>query len=336
MTDSSSARQTLRLGTRASRLARWQADWVAGQLRQLGHAVEIVEIATRGDGPEKGVRNLLCEAPVGPSGQKVPDTFFGPDIGSPGVFTKAIQQALAAGEIDLAVHSLKDLPTEPVAGLVLAAVPPRESPADALVARAAASFETLPRGARVGTGSLRRQAQLRHARPDLRVEGIRGNVDTRLAKLDDNSEGRRFDAVVLAEAGLKRLGLADRITQVLAWEIMLPAVGQGALGIECRHDDAATRQALAPLDDPATHAAVRAERSLLAHLRGGCLAPIGAYAQLQNGKLQLSAVVLSPDGSRRLAEQAAAAPEEAESLGERLAEALLARGAAQLIAACRP
>lgn len=314
MTDSSSARQTLRLGTRASRLARWQADWVADRLRQLGRTVEIVEIATHGDAE-----------PIAPI----------IDIGSPGVFTKAIQRALVAGEIDLAVHSLKDLPTEVVPGLTLGAVPPRESPADVLVARAATAFESLPHGARIGTGSLRRQAQLRYARPDLCVEAIRGNVETRLRQLDDDLEGGRFDAVVLAEAGLKRLGLAERITQVLAWELMLPAVGQGALGVECRSEDVSTRRALAPLDDAATHAAVRAERSLLAHLRGGCLAPIGAYAQLQNGTLQLSAVVLHPDGSQRLAEAGTAAMTEAESLGRHVAEALVARGAAELIAACR-
>lgn len=314
MTDSSTAGQSLRLGTRASRLARWQAEWVADRLRQLGHAVEIVEIATQGD--------VEATAPI-------------VDIGAPGAFTKSIQRALLAGDVDLAVHSLKDLPTEAVAGLTLAAVPPRESAADVLVAREADSFASLPQGARVGTGSLRRQAQLRHARPDLRVEGVRGNVETRLRKLEDGDEGGRFDAIVLAEAGLKRLGLAERITEVLSWDVMLPAVGQGALGIECREDDAGTRQAVAALDDVATHAAVRAERVLLAELQGGCLAPIGAYVRPEGGEIHLSAVVLSADGSRRLAEEATAPAADADALGQRVAAALLVRGAAKLIAEYR-
>jgi hydroxymethylbilane synthase len=314
MADSSTAQPEMRLGTRASILARWQAEWVAGRLTQLGQAVEVVEITTQGDVEQRG--------PIA-------------DIGSPGVFTKSIQRALVAGEVDLAVHSLKDLPTEPVAGIVLAAVPVRESSADVLIARAANSFEALPRGARIGTGSLRRQAQLRHARPDVQVEAIRGNVETRLAKLE-HDDGGHFDAVVLAEAGLKRLGLVERITQVLPWAIMLPAVGQGALGIECRDDDSATRQSLAKLDDPTTHAAVRAERSLLAHLRGGCLAPIGAYAHTNGDELRLSAVVLSPDGSQRLYEEATTSQgEDAESLGRRVADRLLSRGAAKLIATAR-
>jgi hydroxymethylbilane synthase len=312
MTDFSSRQRTFRLGTRRSKLARWQAEWVAARLRQLGHAVDIVEITTHGDVQQLG--------PVA-------------DIGSPGVFTKEIQRAVLAGEVDIAVHSLKDLPTEPVAGRVLAAVPPRESAADVLVARdaAAASLAALPARARVGTGSLRRQAQLRFARRDLQVESVRGNVDTRLRKLDEG----QFDAVVLAEAGLKRLGARDRITQVLPFDVMLPAVGQGALGIECRTDDANTLAALAALDDAATHAAVLAERSLLAQLRGGCLAPIGALGRIEDGRLHLSAVVVSADGSRRLDASDAASPDDAVALGRRVADALLAQGAAELIAASR-
>jgi hydroxymethylbilane synthase len=321
------APRTLRLGTRASKLARWQADWVAAQLRARGHTVEIIEITTSGDEQQAG--------PVA-------------NIGAPGVFTKEIQRAVLAGDADLAVHSLKDLPTDAVDGLVLAAVPPRENPSDVIVARSTeqgarsedrhppssplhAPCSMLPASASVGTGSLRRQAQLRHLRPDLVIENIRGNVDTRLRKLDDGE----FDAIVLAAAGLRRLGLADRISQVLPFDVMLPAVGQGALGIECRTNDADTRAALLSIDDPDTHAAVLAERSLLAHLSGGCLAPIGALAQNQNGILRLVAAVLSPDGSQRLSASEAASADDADRLGQQVAQTLLAQGAAELIAASR-
>ncbi len=189
----------------------------------------------------------------------------------------------------------------------------------------------LPFGARVGTGSLRRQAQLRHMRPDLCLEDVRGNVDTRLRKLDEG----QFDAIVLAEAGLRRLGLADRITQVLPFDVMLPAVGQGALAMECRAADAKTRAILAPLEDGASRAAVTAERALLEHLRGGCMAPIGALGQVELETLHLSAVVLSTDGTRRLAADESSSAGDAESLGRRVAKTLLAQGAADLIAAVR-
>lgn len=304
-----SSLRPLRLGTRGSKLARWQADWVANQLRLAGHRVEIVEIATRGDAERESL--------IG-------------DIGT-GVFTKEIQRALLVGDVDLAVHSLKDLPTEEIEGLILGAVPKRESSADVLVARAADSLDALPIAARVGTGSLRRQAQLRHVRPDLRVERIRGNVDTRLRKLDDGE----FDALVLAEAGLKRLGLNHRIAQVMSHEVMLPAVGQGALAIECREDDAATRNALAALEDRDTRAAVMAERTLLSQLRGGCLAPIGALGVVQDDLLHLSAVVLSADGTRRLFAKEQAAIADAELLGRTVAERLLGQEAADLITAAR-
>jgi hydroxymethylbilane synthase len=300
----------LRIGTRASKLARWQADWVAARLAGVGQAVEIVEITTEGDVQQQG--------PVA-------------DIGAPGVFTKEIQRAVLSGAVDVAVHSLKDLPTDLVAGLVLAAVPPRESPADVLVSKDSVKLDELPESARIGTGSLRRQAQLRYVRRDLQISNIRGNVDTRVRKL----EAGEFDAIVLAEAGLKRLGLAARITQVLPFDVMMPAVGQGALGIECRADDAAALTVLKSIDDAATHAAVVAERALLAHLSGGCLAPIGALGQVQNGFLQLVAVVLSPDGSQRLAASDAAPAEDAERLGEHVAHTLLAQGAAELISAGR-
>jgi hydroxymethylbilane synthase len=309
-------KRTLRLGTRASKLARWQADWVAGELQRLGHAVELVEIATRGD-----LEQVVAVE----------------EIGTRGVFTKEIQRALLAGDVDLAVHSLKDLPTEPVEGLILAAVPARESSADVLVLRAGSrehgarsenSFSDLPNGARVGTGSLRRQAQLRHVRPDLQVADVRGNVDTRLRKLDEG----QFEALVLAAAGLRRLGLADRASQVLPTDVMLPAVGQGALGLECRAVDEDTRAILASLDDSAVRAAVTAERALLEHLRGGCMAPVGALGGLVKGELHLSAVVLSADGARRLIASEVGSPSDAASLGVRVADALLA---AELIASSR-
>jgi hydroxymethylbilane synthase len=323
---SASPSRTLRLGTRGSQLARWQAEWVAGELTRLGHTIELIEIATHGD--------VDRARPI-------------EDLGTRGVFTKAIQDALLADEVDVAVHSLKDLPTEPVPGLILAAVPPRESASDVLVERRGAGSEgrrssakaseghsvlaNLRKGARVGTGSLRRRAQLLHARPDLVVEEVRGNVDTRLRKLDEG----QFEAIVLAQAGLRRLGLADRISSVLPFELMLPAVGQGALGIECRQNDDDTLAALRPLDDPATHAAVTAERALLARLRGGCMAPIGANARAEGDKLQLDAVVLNGDGTKRLHASGAVDAEYAEQLGKRVAESLIEQGAAELIADVR-
>jgi len=300
---------SLRLGTRASALARWQAEWVAAQLQKRGTAVELVPITTQGD------------VKSGPLGQ----------IGGQGLFTKELQRALLAGQIDLAVHSLKDLPTAPVDGLLLAAVPERESTADVLISSKAESIESLPRSARVGTGSLRRKAQLLHLRPDLVIEDIRGNVETRLRKLDDG----HYDAIVLAEAGLKRLGLAGRVTQIIPRAIMLPAVGQGALGIETRANDTPTQSALAPLDDFETHQAVLAERTLLFALRAGCLAPVGAWGRLEKGRLSLDAVVLSPDGTRRLTASGSADMATAVALGQQVAGELLAQGAAELIAGSR-
>ena len=300
---------TLRLGTRGSPLARWQAEWVAARLTELGVAVTLVPITTQGD---------VKSQPLG-------------EIGGQGLFTKELQRALLDGQIDLAVHSLKDLPTAPVPGLVLAAVPERESTDDVLVSNIADRIESLPRAARVGTGSLRRKAQLLHKRPDLRVEEIRGNVETRLRKLDEG----QYDAIVLAEAGLRRLGMIDRIVHVIPRQIMLPAVGQGALGIEARAGDEATLALLAPLDYAATHQAVLAERTLLLTLRGGCLAPVGAWARLEQGHLALDAVVLSGDGMRKLKSQGTASPSDAIPLGRRVAELLLDQGAAELIASSR-
>jgi hydroxymethylbilane synthase len=301
--------EKLRLGTRASALARWQAEWVAAQLADRGVGVELVPITTQGD------------VKSGPLGQ----------IGGQGLFTKELQRALLDGQIDLAVHSLKDLPTAPVEGLLIAAVPPRESTADVLISAKAQRIENLSRAARVGTGSLRRKAQLLHLRPDLVIEDIRGNVETRLRKLDDGE----YDAIILAEAGLKRLGLAERIAQVIPGAVMLPAVGQGALGIETRADDSRTRKVVAALDHEPTHLAVVAERLLLLTLRAGCLAPVGALAQAQGERLSLTAVVLSPDGRQRVSAAAAMTTSDATYLGQAVAEELLAQGAARLIAGAK-
>lgn len=300
----------LRIGTRASLLARWQAEWVAARLRELGAEIELVLLSTRGDREQ-----------IEPIGQ----------LGGQGLFTKEIQAALLDGRADVAVHSLKDLPTEPVPELALAAVPPRGPNGDALVSAKYPGVLELPNGAMVGTGSARRRAQLLHARPDLRMAEVRGNVDTRLRKLDAGE----FDALVLAEAGLVRLGLGERIRQVLPKELMLPAVGQGALGIECRADDTATLAWLAQLDDAPTRAAVVAERAMLAALRGGCLAPVGAWGRSDGSRLVLSGTVLPADGSRRLFAEQAGEPVAAEALGQAIAAELLAAGAAELIKSAR-
>lgn len=298
----------LRLGTRASPLARWQADWVAAELRRHGHDVSLVPLTTRGD------QQLGASLAV---------------IGGQGLFTKELQRALLHDEIDLAVHSLKDLPTEPVAGLELGAIPPRAPTADVLVSARWPSLAELPAGAAVGTGSLRRRAQLWHARPDLRMLEIRGNVETRLRKLADGE----YDALVLAQAGLQRLELDEHIREILSESVMLPAVGQGALGVEIRSADDELREALAPLDDAATRAAVTAERALLAALRAGCLAPVGAKGRIENERLTLRGVVLSGDGKIRLEAFQAGLPHEAQRVGRELAEQLQRQGAGELIAA---
>jgi hydroxymethylbilane synthase len=299
----------LRLGTRASPLARWQAEWVAAQLEQRGISVELVPMTTQGD------------VKTGPLGQ----------IGGQGLFTKEIQRALLADQIDVAVHSCKDLPTEDVPGLAIAAVPLRESTSDLLVSAKAESIQALPPAARVGTGSLRRKAQLLAVRPDLDIQDIRGNVETRLEKLDRGE----FDAIILAEAGLNRLGLGQGKVHVIPRDVMLPAVGQGALAIEARDQDTATQSLLARLDHEETHRAVLAERALLSALRAGCLAPVGAHGRVERDRLVLEAVVLSPDGRQRLFASSSSDLSEAISLGKQVASELLDQGAADLIAAAR-
>lgn len=304
--------RSLKLGTRGSALARWQAQWVADRLAQIaGVNVQLVVISTHGDRDQREAIGAL---------------------GAQGVFTKELQRALLADEIDLAVHSLKDLPTDVVDGLTLAATPQRETVHDVLLSSSGEALSALRSGAVVGTGSLRRRAQLLHIRSDLKLVDLRGNVDTRLAKLAAGN----YDAIVLAHAGLKRLGLDHHLHIVLPVEQMLPAVGQGALGIEVRTDDVTSLAAVRRLDDPATHSAVMAERALLAALRGGCLAPVGAWARCdQQGALQLDAAVLSVDGRTRLTVSVRGAPAAAVDLGQQAADQLLTRGAAELISASR-
>jgi hydroxymethylbilane synthase len=297
---------TIRLGTRASKLALTQSNWVKAQLEKLGNEVELIEIKTEGD-----VR-------TGPLAQ----------IGGQGLFTKRLQHALVDSEIDLAVHSLKDLPTEDHPELKIAAVPPREKTADALVGRdGVVDLASLPNGAKVGTGSVRRAAQLLHLRPDLNIFDIRGNVDTRLKKLE--TEG--FDAIILACAGLNRMGLADRITYAFDENELLPAVGQGALGLEVRASDAATIAAVQVLNDDDSFCRAMAERAMLRRLFAGCLAPVGAVTKVQSQVVQLTGVVLSRDGQTRIQCSNAGPVDRPGDLGVQVAEALMEQGAEELL-----
>jgi hydroxymethylbilane synthase len=288
------------IASRGSQLALWQAHWVQRQLAALGSPSRIEIIKTTGD--------KITDVPLA-------------QVGTKGLFTKEIEEALLEGRADLAVHSLKDLPTELPAGLVLAAIPAREDPRDALVGRRLAD---LPAGAKLGTSSLRRAAQLRRLRPDLRIEPVRGNLDTRLRKLDEG----RYDAIVLAAAGLKRLGWEDRIAEILPPDVVCPAVGQGALAIETGN---AGLLACQPLDHPPTRSAVTAERALLSALGGGCQVPIGAYAVVSSGRLSLQAVVVSPDGVDLVRDRSEGAAADAQRIGRDLGEALLAAGADRIL-----
>ena len=312
----------VRIGTRASMLATTQTGWVVDRLKAVGVDVCLETISTRGD-----------------ARRDIPIAWIGGD----GVFVRELEQALLEGRIDLAVHSLKDMPTAETAGLVLACVPERATAFDAVVGRTAATLEELPPGAVVGTSSIRRVAQVKAIRGDLVVAPLRGNVDTRLRKLDAGD----YDALILAAAGLERLGLAGRITQLLRPPAFWPAVSQGALAIQVRIDDERTRAAVIPLDHVATHAAVVAERRMLAELAGGCLAPIGGWARVADARLTLGGCVLALDDTgaveRLVAEESVALlganlePEEvslftsAESLGAAVAGKLLSAGAAPLL-----
>ncbi|TWG90578.1 hydroxymethylbilane synthase [Nocardioides sp. J9] len=312
---------SLRIGTRRSALATTQSGHVADALRELaGIETPLVEITTDGD-RSQAENTPLAGAP------------------STGVFVSALRDALLAGEVDVAVHSLKDLPTYAEEGITLVAVPPRQDPRDVIVARDGLTLGELPVGSRVGTGSPRRVAQLEALGLGLEISGLRGNVDTRIGKVRSGE----LDAVVLARAGLARLGRADEATEVLDPLQVLPAPGQGALAVECRSDDAETIALLAQLDDPATRAAISAERTLMAHLEGGCAAPIGALAELAEGddgpEIWLRAVILSPDGalsvrrsgSAPLGAEPAGWPAAAAALGASVAAEMLEDGAGDLV-----
>lgn len=301
----------VRIGTRRSPLARWQADWVANELRNCGVEVELVPLVTKGDRHR----------------QETVDS-----LGTVGLFTREIQRALLDNRVDLAVHSLKDLPTVQTPGINLSAIPLRGPCEDVLVTNGPRSLADLPSQGRIGTGSLRRQAQLLHLRSDLNILPIRGNVETRLQKLDNGD----YEGIVLARAGLLRLGLEQRIGHIFTTTEMLPAVGQAALGLEIRTDDTELQACLQQVNHKPTQQAVLAERSLLRRLRGGCLAPVGAWArETEAGRLELDAVVLNRSGSQRLFDTGQGLLEEAESLGAEIAERLLECGAAALIADAR-
>ena len=296
-------RTQLRIGTRASLLAVTQSTWVKTQIEQAhpGTQVELVKITTKGD--------RILDVPLA-------------KVGGKGLFVKEIEDALLAGEVDLAVHSMKDVPTELPEGLHIGIIPVRETPRDAFLSVRFPSVAALPAGATVGTSSLRRKSQLAAMRPDLTIVDLRGNIDTRLRKLDEGI----FDAIILAGAGLHRLGKANRITTLLEPDQMLPAISQGALGIELRRDDTELLAGLQFLHHPDTATAVAAERAFLLRLEGGCQVPIGAHATLSGDQISLSGLIAAVDGSVLLKEQLNGPAQDAARLGTALAETLLAKG----------
>ncbi|MGB8886809.1 MAG: hydroxymethylbilane synthase [Candidatus Korobacteraceae bacterium] len=294
----------LRIGSRGSQLALWQANHISALLREQGHEIELEIIKTTGD--------------------KITDVALA-QVGTKGMFTKEIEDALAEGRVDLAVHSLKDLPTELAPGFELVAITTRVNPRDVFLSVKYDSVRGLPKGAKIGTSSLRRQAQLKVARPDLVIHALRGNVDTRVRKLEEGE----YDAIILAAAGLTRLGKTQLVKEVLSEDFMCPAAGQGALGIEIRAGDAEMRKHLIFLDDAAARAATTCERALLNKLGGGCQVPIGAFAEMQNGSLHLTAIVAQPDGSVILREQQSGS--DPIVLGEQVGDILLRRGATRIL-----
>ncbi|MEJ5376601.1 MAG: hydroxymethylbilane synthase [bacterium] len=306
-----STRFTIRIGTRASVLAKWQANWVAQELSRLFPEArcQLVTIRTKGD--------KILNSPLS-------------SLGGKGLFVKEIEEALLQGKVDLAVHSMKDLPADLAPGLTLAAVPPRENPSDVLISSDEKTLEELPEGSIVGTSSLRRKAQVLERRPDLRVVELRGNVDTRLAKLDRSEGGLK--AIVLAAAGIKRMGLWSRVTQVLDPTDFLPAIGQGALAIEVRSKDERMRELLAPLDHLETRACVTAERAIMRELQGGCQVPMAALGLAeQDGGILLSAMVAGLEGRPVLKYSLKAALGEPHRAGLEVAHALLRMGAAEIL-----
>lgn len=302
------------IGTRGSALALWQAEWVKASLEKLsaGVQIELNKIKTTGD--------KILDVPLA-------------KVGGKGLFVKEIEEALLEGKADIAVHSMKDVPTEFPSGLHLAVICEREDPRDAFISAIKdgqfriTSFNDLPRGARIGTSSLRRSSQLLNKRPDLKIEQLRGNLNTRIKRLDEG----RFDAIILAVAGVKRLGWQDRITEILLPEISLPAIGQGAVGIESRIDDKIINSLISQLNHPETSICVRAERSVLKRLEGGCQVPIAAHARLLNGIITIDGLVGSVTGDRIVKSSIEGNADNAESLGLRLAENLLAMGAKEIL-----
>lgn len=296
--------RTLRIGTRGSLLAKWQAESIRKQLfAATGTEAEIVIIKTAGD--------KMQHAPVA-------------QIGGKGIFIKELEEALLEETIDLAVHSVKDIPTDTPSRLMFPAVCRRDDARDCLVG---STIANLRQGARVGTSSLRRQAQLRHMRPDLDLRDMRGNVDTRLRKV----ESGEYEAIMVSKAGLDRLGLSQRISEVLAPEVCMPAVGQGAIAVECRLKDTEAGDLLVPLDDAETRTAIIAERALLAALHGGCQVPLGAWARIERGELVMDACVCSVDGVQYVKQRAVAPPEQAAELGGHMARLLIEAGAQSIL-----
>lgn len=300
------------IGSRDSNLAMWQSEWVAGQLRRHNpnQSFVIKGMKTKGD-------NILDVALA--------------KIGDKGLFTKELEQALLEGRISMAVHSMKDLPTELPDGLTIGAICEREYPGDVLISKNGEKLSDLQQGARIGTSSLRRRAQLLHYRPDLIMEDIRGNLTTRLRKLKELD----LDAVVLAYAGIKRMGFEHLISDFIPFSICLPAVGQGSIGVELRSDDNKTLCMLAGIDDKITRIAINAERAFMKRLEGGCQVPIGALGRVENGCLTLEGTVVALNGSQAVRRTISGAPEEAELIGARLAEMLLEQGAGEILALAR-
>lgn len=305
----SSTSKILRIASRESALALWQSEHIKARLESLhpGLKVEIHGMTTKGD--------QILDVPLA-------------KVGGKGLFVKELENSLLAGETDIAVHSMKDVPMAFPEGLELAVICQRHSPFDAFVSNTYASIDELPEGAVVGTSSLRRQSQVIAARPDLVIKSLRGNVNTRLAKLDSGE----YDAIILAESGLRRLGFDDRIRMALPAELSLPAVGQGALGIECRSDDAWVKELIAALSCPETEACVRAERAMNTKLEGGCQVPIAGFATLEGDQLSLNALVASLDGSEILRAHQSGDKTQAEALGEQAAISLLEQGADKILA----
>jgi hydroxymethylbilane synthase len=301
-------RDAIWIGTRGSRLALWQADWIKSSIEKhhSGLRVYLKIIHTAGD--------RILDVPLS-------------QVGGKGLFVKEIEEELLEGEVDLAVHSMKDVPSELPGGLHLGFYTNQDDPRDALISREKKKFKDLPAGGKIGTSSLRRQAQILHARPDLNIISIRGNVETRLRKLEEMG----LDGVIMAAAGIKRLGMEDRITETIDTEISLPAVGQGVLGIELRKEDAEIHSVLSFLEEPETRTRLVAERSFLKRLEGGCQVPIGAYATVQGGRFRLQGLVCSLDGKVMIRESVEGEAKEAEPLGVQLAEKILSLGGKEIL-----